>query len=164
MQSLLVSRSKIQLVFFLLIVALLVLLFVYPRTEVYNYYQQLSKLGSDSVNNAASKFGFSNSYHSDVSELNRKYNLMDNTDVGFGRIKQFFNRQDNTECTIGDMTYCKDFLLCLYNQPDPFRLIEHRIHERAQTPARPSLCYRNYPASLLEKTFATKCSPQIGIE
>ena len=110
MQNLLViSRSKIQLVFFLLIVALLVLLFVYPRTEVYNYYQQLSKLGSDSVNNAASKFGFSNSYHSDVSELNRKYNLMDNTDVGFGRIKQFFNRQDNTECTIGDITYYNDF-------------------------------------------------------
>ncbi len=75
---------------------------MFPRTEVYNYYQQLSDLGSNTLDGTVSKLGFSSfSSQSDHSELNRKYNLMDEP-VGFRRIQQFFNSQGNQECTLGN--------------------------------------------------------------
>ena len=84
------GRSKVQLFAFATIVVLLIVLLFHPKTEVYYYYEQLA-------NNPAN----GGSVSSNNAELNRKFNLMEET-VGFGRIKQIFSSFNSKECTIGD--------------------------------------------------------------
>jgi hypothetical protein len=76
----------------LTIVVLLILFVVSPRTEIYNYYQQSANLqrGTEGVPAKSNMLG-----------LNRKYNLMDETD-GLGKLKQLFNGFDSKECTAGN--------------------------------------------------------------
>jgi|688.fasta_scaffold727277_1 hypothetical protein len=75
----------------LTVVVFLIIFLVSPRTEIYNYYQQSSNTlrGTDG--------GLTKS---NIPGLNRKYNLMDETD-GLGKLKQLFNGFDSKECTAG---------------------------------------------------------------
>ncbi|KAI9561282.1 hypothetical protein GHT06_012238 [Daphnia sinensis] len=82
------SRSKIQ--FGVLLTVLIVLLFVYPRTEIYNYYQQSAQWDSKVL------------MKSGVPRSNRNYNLMEE-DVRFGKLSQIFGSKDNSECTLDYM-------------------------------------------------------------
>ncbi|KZS17878.1 Uncharacterized protein APZ42_015858 [Daphnia magna] len=86
------SRSKIQFGVFLIALLLTVLLFVYPRTEIYNYYQQSQK--NQLSSNALMKFG--------VAGVNRNYNLMEEV-IRLGKLNQYFGSQDNSECTLDYM-------------------------------------------------------------
>lgn len=86
------SRSKIQFGVFLIALLLTVLLFVYPRTEIYNYYQQSQK--NQLSSNALMKFG--------VAGVNRNYNLMEEV-IRLGKLNQYFGSQDNSECTLGKL-------------------------------------------------------------
>ena len=78
----------------LTVVVFLIIFLVSPRTEIYNYYQQSSNThhtlrGTDGT-----------PAKSNIPGLNRKYNLMDDTD-GLGKLKQLFNSFDSKECTAG---------------------------------------------------------------
>ena len=94
MQNFVVGRFKLQLCVYLSVVVIFVFLFIYPRTEVYNYYQQLSKISGSSDDGTVS--AKPNSLPS-----SNNYNLMDEN-VGFSKIRQFFNGYNSAECTLGD--------------------------------------------------------------
>ena len=75
----------------LTVVVFLITFLVSPRTEIYNYYQQSSNTPRGTDGTPAK---------SNIPGLNRKYNLMDDTD-GLGKLKQLFNSFDSKECTAG---------------------------------------------------------------
>ena len=85
------SRRLCSLLTAVLVVVFLIVVFYSPRTEIYNYYEQ-SPISQREADETPAKSNFP--------ELNRKYNLIDETDE-LGKLSQLFNGYDSNECTEG---------------------------------------------------------------